>query len=152
LRYSETYATWRSEQRTSTAAGRWGARHGTTTPVDCEDGDRLLVLGLGILAVGLTATSLADGTVVAVASMLVFGVGFGLVFPAATGITSLLAGPQARGRGFGLFNAAFSVGLAFGVVLLAGTRRRGSLRRRGQRGDQPPTSSRSDGPARRRRR
>jgi MFS transporter, DHA1 family, multidrug resistance protein len=142
--------------------------------VDREGGDRLLVLGLGILAVGLTATSLADGTVVAVASMLVFGAGFGLVFPAATGTTSLLAGPQARGRGFGLFNAAFSVGLAFGppltglaaerlagldvfrfaaglcllvgVVLLAGSRRRG------QRGDQPPTSSRSDGPARRRRR
>ena len=139
--------------------------------VDREGADRLLVLGLGVLAMGLTATSLAGGTVVALASMLVFGVGFGLVFPAATGTTSLLAGPQARGRGFGLFNAAFSVGLALGpplaglaaerlagvdvfrlaaglcllvgVVVLVGSRR----------GGQPPaTSSRSGGPARRRRR
>jgi MFS transporter, DHA1 family, multidrug resistance protein len=86
--------------------------------VDRGDGDRPLAVGLGILALALVGTALAPGVGVALAAMAVFGVGYGLVFPAATATTSLVAGPEARGRAFGLFNAAFSIGLAAGPPLL----------------------------------
>lgn len=86
--------------------------------VDHGGGDGLLATGLAILAVALAAMALAPGVVVALAAMVVFGVGYGLVFPAATATASLVAGAQARGRAFGLFNAAFSVGLAAGPPLL----------------------------------
>jgi MFS family permease len=40
----------------------------------------------------------------------VFGVGFGLLFPAATGAVAIAAPVAGRGRAFGLFNAAYSLG------------------------------------------
>lgn len=82
--------------------------------VDRGLGGRLIATGLGTLAVALLIVVLATGPGAMVAAMVVFGLGYGLIFPAATGTASLLSGPLARGRAFGLFNAAFSVGLAVG--------------------------------------
>jgi MFS family permease len=48
----------------------------------------------------------------------VFGAGYGLIFPAVTATTSLLATETTRGRAFGLFNMAFSLGLAVGPPLI----------------------------------
>jgi hypothetical protein len=49
-----------------------------------------------------------------------FGTGYGLIFPAVTGAISLAATTRTRGRAFGLFNAAFSVGLALGAPIAGG--------------------------------
>lgn len=86
--------------------------------VDHGDGEVALAVGLGILALALVLTALAPALAVALVAMAVFGVGYGLVFPSATATASLVAGTGARGRAFGLFNAAFSVGLAAGPPLL----------------------------------
>lgn len=70
--------------------------------------------GLLVLAASLTTLTFAAALWVAVVASALFGAGYGLVFPAVTGTTSLLASDATRGRAFGLFNMAFSLGLAIG--------------------------------------
>jgi MFS transporter, DHA1 family, multidrug resistance protein len=75
-------------------------------------------VGLGILALSLTLLTVAGAFWVAVVASAVFGAGYGLLFPAVTATTSLLATETTRGRAFGLFNMAFSLGLAVGPPLI----------------------------------
>jgi MFS transporter, DHA1 family, multidrug resistance protein len=75
-------------------------------------------VGLGILALSLTLLTVAAAFWVAVVASAVFGAGYGLIFPAVTATTSLLATETTRGRAFGLFNMAFSLGLAVGPPLI----------------------------------
>src|SRR5690606_33480125 len=49
----------------------------------------------------------------------VFGAGFGLVFPASNALLADVAAPETRGLAFALFYAWFSVGTAVGPPLLA---------------------------------
>ena len=71
-------------------------------------------VGLLVLALSLATLTFAAALWVAVVASALFGAGYGLVFPAVTGTTSLLATDATRGRAFGLFNMAFSLGLAVG--------------------------------------
>jgi len=48
------------------------------------------------------------------AGMAVFGLGYGLVFPAATALVTESAGPGRRGMAFGIFYAVYSLGVAIG--------------------------------------
>jgi MFS family permease len=82
--------------------------------VDRSGADGPLALGLGILGVALIALSAAPSLTVAVAGSALFGAGYGLVFPAVTAATSSSSSLATRGRAFGLFNVAFSLGLAAG--------------------------------------
>jgi MFS transporter, DHA1 family, multidrug resistance protein len=75
-------------------------------------------VGLAVLAVALGSLTIAWALWVAVVASAVFGAGYGLVFPAVTGTTSLLASDATRGRAFGLFNVAFSLGLALGPPII----------------------------------
>ena len=82
--------------------------------VDREGADRLAGVGLVLLAIALAALVVVPSVALAAVACAVFGAGYGLVFPAVTGATSLAATDATRGRAFGLFNAAFSVGIAVG--------------------------------------
>jgi MFS transporter, DHA1 family, multidrug resistance protein len=82
-------------------AARWVDRVGAAPPV--RAGMLLFLVALVLLAVARTLPP------VLVASG-VFGVGFGLLFPAATGAVAIAAPVAGRGRAFGLFNAAYSLG------------------------------------------
>jgi MFS transporter, DHA1 family, multidrug resistance protein len=86
--------------------------------VDRDGADRIAGIGLLVLATSLAALAVVDTLPLAIAATALFGVGYGLVFPAVTGATSLVATTETRGRAFGLFNAAFSIGLAFGPPIV----------------------------------
>lgn len=75
-------------------------------------------IGLAILALSLTLLTFAGALWVAILASAIFGAGYGLIFPAVTGTTSLAATDATRGRAFGLFNVAFSAGLAVGPPLI----------------------------------
>lgn len=74
--------------------------------------------GLALLALSLALLTFAGALWVVVLASAVFGAGYGLIFPAVTGTTSLSASDATRGRAFGLFNVAFSLGLAVGPPLV----------------------------------
>jgi len=88
--------------------------------VDRDGADGMIATGLVLIAMALVVMIVApDLTTLMLASAL-FGTGYGLIFPAVTGVVSLAATTRTRGRAFGLFNAAFSVGLALGAPIAGG--------------------------------
>jgi MFS transporter, DHA1 family, multidrug resistance protein len=92
--------------------------------VDREGADRLAGTGLVLLALALAALVVVPSIAWAALASAVFGAGYGLVFPAVTGATSLAATDATRGRAFGLFNAAFSVGIAIGPPVVGAVAQR----------------------------
>jgi DHA1 family multidrug resistance protein-like MFS transporter len=88
--------------------------------VDRNGADTMIALGLGIIALSLVAMIAARDLTTLVLASALFGTGYGLIFPAVTGAISLAATTRTRGRAFGLFNAAFSAGLALGAPLAGG--------------------------------
>jgi MFS transporter, DHA1 family, multidrug resistance protein len=85
--------------------------------VDLRGPLRPLSVGLLVLggAMGLLATTPAVALTWVAAG--VFGLGYGLVFPAGAGFLAAASSPPERGRAFGLFNAFFSLGLVVGPTL-----------------------------------
>lgn len=85
---------------------RWGA-------------SRTLALGAMLLAVGTGALASLSSLPALFGAMIVYGLGFGLVFPSA--ISALVEHVPAgqRGTGFGIFYAVFSLGAIIGPLLLA---------------------------------
>ncbi|MDZ4247061.1 MAG: MFS transporter, partial [Dehalococcoidia bacterium] len=47
----------------------------------------------------------------------VFGLGFGIIFPAVTALTAEAVQWSSRGKAFGVFYAVFSVGVVIGAVV-----------------------------------
>ncbi len=88
--------------------------------VDRNGADSMIALGLAIIAAALLAMIAARDLTTLVLASALFGTGYGLIFPAVTGVISLAATTRTRGRAFGLFNAAFSAGLALGAPLAGG--------------------------------
>ena len=88
--------------------------------VDRNGADGMIAAGLAIIAVALVAMIAAPDLTTLVLASALFGTGYGLIFPAVTGAISLAATTRTRGRAFGLFNAAFSVGLALGAPFAGG--------------------------------
>jgi DHA1 family multidrug resistance protein-like MFS transporter len=87
--------------------------------VDRRGGDGMIAAGLGTIAVALGLMAAAgsvpfSGFAVLMLASAIFGAGYGVIFPAVAGAVSLAATTRTRGRAFGLFNVAFSVGLALG--------------------------------------
>lgn len=74
------------------------------------------VIGLACLA-GSSALLLLPVTMTtAAASMVIYGVGYGFVFPAVGGAVTVAAPPSERGRAYGLFNVAFDLGISIGPL------------------------------------
>ena len=86
--------------------------------VDRVGADGAAALGLLLLAAALGLLAVAPTLGLAILGSAVFGAGYGLVFPAVTGASSLAATEETRGRAFGLFNAAFSLGIAIGPPVI----------------------------------
>lgn len=76
------------------------------------------VAGLAVLTASLLALSGQPSPLPTAGAVALFGVGYGLVFPAMAGVVGLAAGPAERGTAYGLFMAFFSLG--FVVVPPAG--------------------------------
>ncbi len=86
--------------------------------VDRSGADGPLALGLTTLGVALLLLAVAPTLLIAVIGSALFGAGYGLIFPAVTAATSASSTVATRGRAFGLFNVAFSLGLAVGPPLI----------------------------------
>ena len=82
-----------------------------------------LMLGLVGIAIGLALLGVLEGYGGVVAGMAVFGLGYGLVFPAATALVASATGADRRGVAFGVFYAVYS----FGVVVGASGQRKAGL-------------------------
>lgn len=79
---------------------------------------RLGPLGWGLLAIGTALALLplrAEMAALAVL-MALYGLGFGLVFPAANALVADCTEPRERGTAFGLFYAFYSVGVIVGAM------------------------------------
>jgi MFS transporter, DHA1 family, multidrug resistance protein len=88
--------------------------------VDRVGPDRSVGLGLAALAVSLAILAASHGIAGAAVGVVVFGLGYGAIFPAASGAVTLAASEATRGRAFGWFNVAFSLGLALGPPVAGG--------------------------------
>ncbi len=77
---------------------------------------RPLAVGLAIIGVALLAVSLWPGVVAVYGEMVIFGLGFGLLFPAATALVADASTPAERGTAFGVFYAVYSLGTILGAL------------------------------------
>jgi MFS family permease len=79
---------------------------------------RLRTLGAGLVLIGASLVSLAFATGIGevYGSMAIFGFGFGLLFPAATAYLADQTVPSERGTAYGVFYAAYSLGVVVGAV------------------------------------
>ena len=75
------------------------------------------VIGLGCLAVSGVLLTLPITLATATAAMVVYGVGYGFVFPAVGGAVTVAAPAAERGRAYGLFNVAFDLGISIGPIV-----------------------------------
>jgi MFS transporter, DHA1 family, multidrug resistance protein len=92
--------------------------------VDREGPRRSVAAGLLALAGGLGLLSL-DGTLAwSVAGAALFGLGYGAIFPAASGAVTIASTPERRGWAFGWFNVAFSLGIAVGPPIVGAVNER----------------------------
>lgn len=82
--------------------------------VDRTGADGPLAVGLLILGAALLVLATAPTLTIAVVGSALFGAGYGLIFPAVAAATSASSTHATRGRAFGLFNVAFSLGIALG--------------------------------------
>ncbi len=73
--------------------------------------------GLPLIAFGLVLVGLTDRVGVMMVGVVMFGIGFGIVYPAASGATAIAASVAERGRAFGVFNVAYSLGFVIGPPL-----------------------------------
>lgn len=77
---------------------------------------RTLAAGLGLVGASLLALSLAGTTGEVYGAMALFGCGFGLLFPAVTAYLADQSAPGERGLAYGVFYAAYSLGVVVGEV------------------------------------
>jgi MFS family permease len=87
------------------------ARH-----VDRRGALGISVVGLLVVAASTALLGASSGLGLDVGGVVLYGVGFGLVFPAAAASVGIAVAPAERGRAYGLFNAAFHAGLSVGPV------------------------------------
>jgi MFS family permease len=79
---------------------------------------RVLVPALAIPAVGLLLLAFAQGRVSLIIAALVFGSGFGLMYPSFTAYVMAHVSPRRRGAAFGAILAAFDTGVGSGSSLI----------------------------------
>lgn len=79
---------------------------------------RVLLPSLVTSALGLAMTALATGPVMLIAAGLVFGLGFGLMWPAFAALIIGQSGSARRGAAYGAMIAAFDTGIGTGSSML----------------------------------
>ncbi|MDO8490811.1 MAG: MFS transporter [Dehalococcoidia bacterium] len=76
-----------------------------------------IVAGLLLVAAGMAILGASGDFFGSALGMGVFGLGFGLLFPAITALTAEAAAWTERGKAFGLFYAVFSLGVVIGSLV-----------------------------------
>ena len=75
------------------------------------------LVGLGALVGALALLAVSPTIGVDLVAMLLYGIGYGLIFPAAAGAVAIATAPEERGRANGAFNLAFDIGISAGPIL-----------------------------------
>jgi len=75
------------------------------------------LVGLGALAGALTLLAVSPTLTVDLIAMVLYGVGYGLIFPAAAGAVAIASAPGERGRANGALNLSFDIGISAGPIL-----------------------------------
>ena len=86
---------------------RAGDRYGRVLP---------LSIGLVVVAGGLVALGVSEGYTAILVGMALFGLGYGLVFPASAAMATAATGSERRGTAFGIFYAVYSLGVVVGAT------------------------------------
>ncbi len=76
-----------------------------------------MMAGLALASGGMVILWVSGGFAGAMAGMGVFGLGFGVLFPAMTALAAESVKREQRGKAFGVFYAVFSVGVVIGSVV-----------------------------------
>jgi MFS family permease len=77
----------------------------------------LSVVGLACLSISTVVLAVGNSLTADSAAMVLYGIGFGLLFPAAAGMVGIAAPAPERGRAYGIFNFSFDAGLAAGPLV-----------------------------------
>ena len=91
--------------------GRWSDRWGRQKPI---------VLGLALIGGALALMPVFASVNALFALMFLYGIGFGVLFPAMTALVGDELPPAARGMGAGIFTAVFSLGATAGTLATGG--------------------------------
>ena len=75
------------------------------------------LVGLSMLAAALTILAVSPSLQSDIVAMALYGIGYGLIFPAAAGSIAIASAPEERGRANGVFNLAFDLGISTGPIV-----------------------------------
>ncbi len=111
-------------QVTSARVGMWFAGFGVAAVViqlvlgrlsDRVGREPVIVMGLGIVALALLVLPLTQDWETMISVMAVYGVGFGVLFPAMTALMADETDTASRGTASGIYTAVYSLGAAIGT-------------------------------------
>jgi MFS family permease len=77
---------------------------------------RPMMAGLALVTAGMLVLWASTGFLVSILGMGIFGLGFGVLFPAMTALAAEAVPWHERGKAFGVFYAVFSMGIVMGSV------------------------------------
>ncbi|MFZ9975316.1 MAG: MFS transporter [Candidatus Limnocylindrus sp.] len=75
------------------------------------------LVGLGAIFIALLMLAVSPTLEVDLVAMILYGIGYGLIFPAAAGAVAIATEPGERGRASGAFNLSFDLGISAGPIL-----------------------------------
>ena len=88
-----------------------------STRVDKRGPFGISLVGLAALLGALTLLAISPTLTIDLVAMVLYGIGYGLIFPAAAGAIAIASAPEERGRANGAFNTAFDLGISAGPIL-----------------------------------
>lgn len=88
-----------------------------STRVDKRGPFGISLIGLAALVGALTLLATSPTFTIDLVAMLLYGIGYGLIFPAAAGAIAIASAPEERGRANGAFNISFDLGISTGPIL-----------------------------------
>jgi len=88
-----------------------------STRVDKRGPFGISLVGLGALVGALSLLAISPTITIDLVAMVLYGVGYGLIFPAAAGAIAIASAPEERGRANGAFNVSFDIGISAGPIL-----------------------------------
>lgn len=80
--------------------------------------ETMMLYGMGSVSFALFLLSFFDNMIILFLAMIVYGLGFACIFPAATALVVDFSQQSERGRAFGLFYAFFSLGVVIGSFVI----------------------------------
>lgn len=75
---------------------------------------KLINIGLALILISLWYLNMMTSIYLAILAMIIYGIGFALVFPSMNQFVTFITNKEERGRAYGIFYAAFSLGVVTG--------------------------------------